>query len=773
MLTKEEVKHINSIDKEMLYFVYTNISGGLKSYERITRKQMIEDIYADISYDNYYLKRTVLKKDLKLLIEAIKNGLTTITASRNSLESLVRLNNAFLIFNIKYPQLVFHIPDDIIYIFKDYDLSEFDEQVDEFFYFMNGLLYTRGIVNINEAKEIFLNVKPKDFQIDFNETLNELSGQLLGLVINEYEYFNLLIKASMLIDLDVDELAKRKDFSFDEYLSYGKYGFNLIKEVDLKAYQILSNYLENDFTFEAMSIFITDLNKKDSKYGKAFSEIFLMAFEGDKQAVDDFYDKFVEALPRWSYKGNLKKDIKTETTIKFAERVRKQKQDKLPTCVCGSSDSFLDCCGNKEKLLKNKAILDDELGQKVYETLYTYMYIINDALDLFPVKEKNAFFDELTHEQFVELKQKTLEYANDILYAPESPEQKQSDIEIMVDRGFKNNYQNYFFALKYIDQKLLLYDEELSVLFLVSGITSPLSEGVPFYDLPRVVKTTLIPLENEIIYDIFLERVEERLDDKLIKTILDETKDLDVCSDFDSFVNYVGIVEEIDEDDFHDFDDDDDDDVILIKKERLDLKKTINEMKVKLIRLNEDNIDNYINIWVEVLQSMRGIRSYQDALRVLNVFKDHFYEMYQSTTLFDYRPLARVLEVNGKVVGFVSGILSYFESGIMFQIGTFGISARYRKKGYGKIFVEMLKEDMKEFNVNYLWLLPQNDGFWYKQGFSADSNLMNYLYSLSITDKPLILKLSDQAPDFKTFLELFYDADGGSIPYIRDERSLK
>lgn len=49
MLNKEELKHVNSLDKEWFYEQYLNIDIIHKDYDRITKRQMLEAIYNEIS----------------------------------------------------------------------------------------------------------------------------------------------------------------------------------------------------------------------------------------------------------------------------------------------------------------------------------------------------------------------------------------------------------------------------------------------------------------------------------------------------------------------------------------------------------------------------------------------------------------------------------------------------------------------------------------------------------------------------------------------------
>lgn len=195
-------------------------------------------------------------------------------------------------------------------------------------------------------------------------------------------------------------------------------------------------------------------------------------------------------------------------------------------------------------------------------------------------------------------------------------------------------------------------------------------------------------------------------------------------------------------------------------------------MNIKLETLTEDNIDNYVSLWLEVLENLHGTRNTRHAIEMIDIFKDSYLGVSKRPYYLDFIHYIKVLKLDNKAIGFVNGIISYFESGIMLQIGAFGITRRYQKKGYGKAFFALIKEEMKKLKVNIIWLLPQNDLFWIKQGFALDeTNIIKNCYSLERKDRPFSFTLSDAYVSFDEFSETFFEDRKRKT--VRSQRSFK
>ena len=164
-------------------------------------------------------------------------------------------------------------------------------------------------------------------------------------------------------------------------------------------------------------------------------------------------------------------------------------------------------------------------------------------------------------------------------------------------------------------------------------------------------------------------------------------------------------------------------------------------MKYEFASIDEHNINDFTFTWLEVLQSMRGTKDLNTANQEIRTFKQTFLNHITSQVKYDFYYYLRALKVDGRAVGFTAGIISFFESGVMLQIGTFGITRYARKKGYGRYFINKIIEEMKKNKVNYVWLIPQNEGFWNKQGFKVDtSGLIKRCYQMPYDDDTHYIK---------------------------------
>ena len=75
----------------------------------------------------------------------------------------------------------------------------------------------------------------------------------------------------------------------------------------------------------------------------------------------------------------------------------------------------------------------------------------------------------------------------------------EEDAEIL--RGWKNNISGPFIVINHLKKHSILMNEKEDTLYGVIGISGPISEMIPGDMLPMMIKTTLIPFKDRIIYD--------------------------------------------------------------------------------------------------------------------------------------------------------------------------------------------------------------------------------------------------------------------------------
>jgi len=74
-----------------------------------------------------------------------------------------------------------------------------------------------------------------------------------------------------------------------------------------------------------------------------------------------------------------------------------------------------------------------------------------------------------------------------------------SDIQLL--KGWKHKIEGNFIIVKHLRNYSVFLDDTNNLLYGVLGITDSISEAIPAEELPKMVKTVLIPFKDRIIYD--------------------------------------------------------------------------------------------------------------------------------------------------------------------------------------------------------------------------------------------------------------------------------
>ncbi|MDD4076914.1 MAG: hypothetical protein PHT03_02935 [Bacilli bacterium] len=182
-------------------------------------------------------------------------------------------------------------------------------------------------------------------------------------------------------------------------------------------------------------------------------------------------------------------------------------------------------------------------------------------------------------------------------------------------------------------------------------------------------------------------------------------------------------------------------------------------MKYEFVKIDSSNISDYSNIWLDVIQ-MLGIGNFDRALGIMKQNKANVLEMEHmyktSNKRLAFHHYIRGLELDGKPIAFLNGIVRYFKDGIFLQIGNYGIIRREQKRGHGAIFWRYIEKELQEKGVNIAWGIMQSHGFWEKQGFVFDANrFFKKYYDISQPEKIFYKNISDKQNTLDDFMRMF------------------
>ncbi len=493
---KENLSYINKYPKEDVYAVYLTTEFAFKEYDDITRRKMLEAIYDQIVYEPSWLETYLNEETLSFFIDVANDKYDLIKLPFKKYAILQNLQEAYLIyFDTNYRKYI--IPSKIKEVIQNYVISENHHLMDEFYYFIKGLILTRGLILVEEAHDIYLTLKPSHMDLDFKKTLVSLSRFMIE--IQDYYLFNsnLIVVNDFETEINLSYEPKFQ-YTWEMYISFGKYGVNreidIFDELYLKAIKDLPEKIAKE-TFERIITFIQD----NGSFMKDLMKHNYNLLIKNKELALKLYEKTIDEFPSWEFKG----DHFSMVDIEY-ERERDFEFQNDFMCPCGSGNTLLECCANKEVLLGNHAILEYNMERELYAMLHMLMYEANLKHKMFKYKSIVSLIDNLDKEDFIKLKDLVFEDKAVIKDFIEKHKDDLMEFQMEILNGFLNSYKNTFIAIRYVDQKLLLYDETTNTQYIVSGIMSPISENLYDSKLPVFVETRLIPLKDRITYDVFI-----------------------------------------------------------------------------------------------------------------------------------------------------------------------------------------------------------------------------------------------------------------------------
>lgn len=189
------------------------------------------------------------------------------------------------------------------------------------------------------------------------------------------------------------------------------------------------------------------------------------------------------------------------------------------------------------------------------------------------------------------------------------------------------------------------------------------------------------------------------------------------------------------------------------------------KMNYEFVKIDSSNISDYSDIWLDVIQMLGKGTNFYRALEMMKQNKESILEiehLYKtSNNRLDFHHYIRVLELDGKPIAFLNGIVRYFNDGVFLQIGSYGTIRRFQKRGHGAIFWKYIEEELQSKGVNLAWGIMQNQCFWEKQGFVYDSNhfLMKY-YDIIQPEKIFYKNISDKQNTLEDFMHMFDEEYG-------------
>src|SRR5690554_6802318 len=458
---KKRNEFINGESKELVYDIYYLTGLADKEYDRITKRQMLDVIYKNIILDHEWFEGYLTSDELQTLIDLANDKELT---SKNEEYNLLILRAKYLVY---YDDELrrFVISDDILNHIKSLKVSEEHASRDEFYYFIKGLLLTRGEIEVNEAEKIYNRFNPEKSIYSFEQRLEECISIMTSI---NYDLFLIADVLSINYSRDVilHDYKPKTKYSYNDYLTIGKYGVNRNNSLLNEAFNAISNVSsekEASIYFTSLTTFIQLEDEEEiidsTLYYKSRLERSMNSFE----EADKLYKSSVVELPLWKYKGDPLSAIDYEEIEQMFEKQR--------------SDFLKEQAKYNETLIRNKAILSEEEHQTFYMLIHMLMFNVNKKYKFKKENQLFEFIDNLTQDEFVKIKDLVFTDTSIIKNFQEKHKEQLTPQMNNYITGFKNSFSGEFFAIEYENSKLVLYDNKTNLRYIVSGIISEIKEN--------------------------------------------------------------------------------------------------------------------------------------------------------------------------------------------------------------------------------------------------------------------------------------------------------
>lgn len=237
-------------------------------------------------------------------------------------------------------------------------------------------------------------------------------------------------------------------------------------------------------------------------------------------------------IPHYSlygYSPNELLEMQLENSSVKEER-KKSKIGRNDPCPCGSGKKYKNCCLNK--------VIQVDFSSKEYkdcvkeENSMMFFALRNLLLDYtnqkYNINKKLRNFDDICDaesEELIDIRDKLWENPNIIKnYLKENPNKLNEELISIIKSWNEKKINKEFVLYKYEDEYTLFIDDYN--IYYVKGLKVRIRDMIPEQKLPMIVKTVLLPLKDQIIYDSYVEQYNMAVGNNLRKVWDDNYKKL-------------------------------------------------------------------------------------------------------------------------------------------------------------------------------------------------------------------------------------------------------
>ena len=141
-------------------------------------------------------------------------------------------------------------------------------------------------------------------------------------------------------------------------------------------------------------------------------------------------------------------------------------------------------------------------------------------------------------------------------------------------------------------------------------------------------------------------------------------------------------------------------------------------MAIEIINMDLSNISEYARLFIFTFNSKPWNDQWTEEtalLRLENMMKTHTF-------------IGKALYSENELKGFIFGQKEYFYDGIHFQIQEFCVKPGEQKKGYGKVLLQALRDELISIGVVNTYLITlrgdSTEGYYNRRGFVTSDHMI-------------------------------------------------
>lgn len=141
-------------------------------------------------------------------------------------------------------------------------------------------------------------------------------------------------------------------------------------------------------------------------------------------------------------------------------------------------------------------------------------------------------------------------------------------------------------------------------------------------------------------------------------------------------------------------------------------------MNVEIVNMELSEVAEYAKLFVSVFNSEPWNDNWTEETAVLRL------ENMMRTNTF----IGKALYSENELKGFIFGQKEYYFNGIHFQIQEFCVKQIEQGKGFGKLLLQSLKEELTRIDVVNIYLITskgdRTEGYYQRRGFVTSDNMI-------------------------------------------------